>query len=151
MRHKTSAILVLLVSLGGMAFSGYLSYFNLWGPGCSQPLISCGGAKTVEIFGLPTCVYGFFMFLMEALLATIALTKQDKKKLLKWMFGLGLFGVLFAGVLAVYEIVWLDAFTYGIPACLYGFIFYFLIFLFALFGLRYQGNEAPPVQPPPKV
>jgi hypothetical protein len=149
MKHKTAVIIVLLVSIGGMIFSGYLSYVNLWGSGCTDAVISCGGAKQVLIFGLPTCVYGFFMFAFEAVLAIAALTRADKKTLLKWMFGLGLFGVMFAGVLAIYEIIWLDAFTYGIPACLYGFFFYFFIFLFALFGLRYQGGQPlpPPNQP----
>ena len=71
MRHKTATIIVLIVALGGMIFSGYLSYTNLWGSGCQEALIKCGGAKTVEIFGLPTCVYGFFMFLIEAVLMTV--------------------------------------------------------------------------------
>jgi len=147
MRHKTASIIVLIVALGGMIFSGYLSYTNLWGSGCDEALIKCGGAKTVEIFGLPTCVYGFFMFLIEAVLAAVTLTKQDKKRLLKWIFGIGIFGTAFAGGLAFYEIVWLDAFTYGIPACLYGFIFYVLIFIFSLLGLRFKG-ETPAAAPP---
>lgn len=147
MKHKTASIVVLLVAIGGMIFSGYLTYNNLWGSGCTNTLISCGGAKTVEIFGLPTCVYGFFMFTIEAVLALVALAKADKKKLLQWIFGIGIFGTLFAGVVAVYEIIALDAFTYGFPACIWGFVFYVLIFLFAMFGLRHKDDQPQPTQP----
>lgn len=138
MKHKTAVMLVLITAIGGVIFSGYLSYYNLFGPGCTHAIISCGGAKQVLIFGLPTCVYGFFMFLAEVVLAIIALTRQNKKGVLKVMFGLGLFGMLFSGFLTVYEIVGLNALTYGLPACVYGFAFYFLIFLFSLFGVRHQ-------------
>jgi hypothetical protein len=141
MQHKTAVVIVLIVALGGVIFSGYLSYTNLWGNGCEHSLISCGGAKAVKIFGQPTCVYGFFMFLIEVVLAIFALTKQNKKPLLKWIFGVGIFGLAFAGVLALYEIIWLNAFVNGIPACLYGFFFYLLIFIFAMVGLRYKGND----------
>jgi uncharacterized membrane protein len=148
MKHKTAVIIVLAVAIGGMIFSGYLSYTNLWGNGCTNSLISCGGAKQVKIFGQPTCVYGFFMFTIEAIMAIFALIKTDRKPLLKWMFGLGIFGSLFAGGIAIYEVIALDAFTYGFPACIYGFVFYFLIFLFAMIGLRYKSEQSQSNQPP---
>jgi uncharacterized membrane protein len=147
MKHKTAVIIALAVAIGGMIFSGYLTYTNLWGSGCTHSLISCGGAKAVKIFGQPTCVYGFFMFTIEAIMAIVALTKADRKPLLKWMFGLGIFGTLFAGGIALYEIFALDAFTYGFPACIYGFVFYVLIFLFSMFGLRYKGDQTQPQAP----
>lgn len=144
MKQKTAAIIVLAVAIGGMIFSGYLSYTNLWGSGCQHAFISCGGAKKVLIFGQPTCVYGFFMFTIEAIMAVVALAKKSYRTLLKYMFGLGIFGTLFAGGVALYEIIELDAFTYGFPACVYGFVFYLLIFIFAWLGLRSKAESQPP-------
>jgi uncharacterized membrane protein len=54
---------ILGVSLFGAAFSGVLTYRELFGTAaavCPSP----GAAGTV--FGYPACVYGFFMYLLVA-------------------------------------------------------------------------------------
>jgi len=54
---------ILMISLVGIAFSGVLTYRELFGTtGASCP--SPGAAGTV--FGYPACVYGFFMYLLVA-------------------------------------------------------------------------------------
>lgn len=56
MRHALQGTLV--VSLGGMAFSGYLTYRELFANALACP--SPGAPGT--ILGYPACVYGFFMY-----------------------------------------------------------------------------------------
>jgi uncharacterized membrane protein len=56
---KTAALkTVLVVGLAGMAFSGYLSFGEIFGR-CS----ACS-ADVNAIFGIPVCVIGFFMYLL---------------------------------------------------------------------------------------
>lgn len=65
---------IILFSVFGMLFSGYLSFGELF-PGTSTGF-GCAVAST-KIFGLPTCVYGFLMYLVVGILAYLAL--QSKK------------------------------------------------------------------------
>jgi uncharacterized membrane protein len=61
MTAKKALQLILAVSLFGVAFSGALSYQELFGAGattCPAP----GAPGTV--FGYPACVYGFFVYLI---------------------------------------------------------------------------------------
>ena len=70
MTAKTSLRLILAVSLFGVAFSGVLSYRELFGVGavkCPAP----GAPGTV--FGYPACVYGFFVYLILSGLAAAGL------------------------------------------------------------------------------
>lgn len=62
--------LVFLLSLCGTAFSGVLSYREVFGATaatCPSP----GAPGT--IFGYPSCVYGFFMFLAIAIVTGFGL------------------------------------------------------------------------------
>ena len=62
--------LILAVSLFGVAFSGALTYRELFGAGtgkCPAP----GAPGTV--FGYPACVYGFFVYLILTGLAAAGL------------------------------------------------------------------------------
>ncbi|PIS40397.1 MAG: hypothetical protein COT26_03480 [Candidatus Kerfeldbacteria bacterium CG08_land_8_20_14_0_20_43_14] len=128
-----------LFALAGTALSGYLSYVNLFSQGCTNSFLSCsGGAGPVKIFGVPNCVYGFFMFAVVLLLALLALKKENKQPLNKAIFILGIAGTLFAAGLSIYEIFWLKPST--IPACVYGFVFYVGILVTAIVGNRGQQN-----------
>jgi uncharacterized membrane protein len=60
---KLALQIILTISIFGAAFSGVLSYQELFGDAaavCPAP----GAAGTV--FGYPACVYGFFMYLIVA-------------------------------------------------------------------------------------
>jgi uncharacterized membrane protein len=124
-----------VAALAGMALSGYLSYLNFFTATCTRSWVSCAvNGKKVLLLGLPTCVYGFFFFgLSLALIGAAAQTKS--KKLVDWLLGVATVGVLFSATLIVYESIWLKAFKYGFPACVYGFIFYSIIWIVA-FGWR---------------
>ncbi|MBU6141526.1 hypothetical protein KGO95_00215 [Patescibacteria group bacterium] len=63
---RTILLSLFLISLAGLAFSGVLSYQELWGgTGISCPAPGAPGT----VGGYPACVYGFFMYLLLALIA----------------------------------------------------------------------------------
>lgn len=64
---------ILLFAVFGMLFSGYLSFGELF-PSVS-PGIACT-ALSAKLFGLPTCVYGFIMYAIVAVLALLAIMSK---------------------------------------------------------------------------
>jgi hypothetical protein len=66
MNQKVVLKIILGLALVGTVFSGSLSYIELTGGACGF------------ILGLPSCVYGFFMYLILLVLATIALKGKRK-------------------------------------------------------------------------
>jgi uncharacterized membrane protein len=72
MSSKRALQVILAVSLFGLAFSGYLSYGELFAP---RP--EAGTCPTVgppgTVLGYPACVYGFFMYLAIAIIALAGL------------------------------------------------------------------------------
>jgi hypothetical protein len=60
-------------SVFGMLFSGYLSWGEIF-PGARSGF-SCA-ATSAKILGLPTCVYGFIMYLIIGVLAFLALSSK---------------------------------------------------------------------------
>lgn len=68
--------IILLFGLAGLAFSGYLTYRELFaGAGTTCPSIGEQGT----VFGAPPCVYGFFMYLAIVALAAIGLARAGAK------------------------------------------------------------------------
>lgn len=150
MNKRISLILILIFSVLGMLLSGYLSYLNLWGAGCSKFFISCGGAKQVLIFGQPTCVYGFFMYLIVFILGIISLVKEHAQSIMKTLLGFAILGTAFSGFLTFYELVVLKIEFSGLPACAYGLILYAGILVFSILLLK-KKQEALPQQTPPQT
>lgn len=65
-------------------------------------------------------------------LALVGAAWQTKsKKVVDILLGVATVGVLFSASLIVYEGFWLKAFSYGFPACVYGFAFYVIIWMSA--------------------
>lgn len=64
MNKKTLTAILIVVAVAGLLFSGYLSYIELSGQGASCTI-------TKQIFGLPTCVFGFIMYAIILLLAIL--------------------------------------------------------------------------------
>jgi len=56
MKRTIALITVMLISIAGMLFSGYLSYGELVRKSCAL-----GGCSS--LFGVPACVLGFLMYL----------------------------------------------------------------------------------------
>ncbi len=71
---KPLLIVILAVASAGLAFSGYLSYRELF---ASSPAAMCtpvGDPGTM--LGAPPCMYGLFMYLAIVVIAAIALLKR---------------------------------------------------------------------------
>ena len=70
MQPRLALKIILGVALFGVAFSGTLTYKELFG----KTALSCpapGAPGTV--WGYPACVYGFFMYLILVVLAALSL------------------------------------------------------------------------------
>jgi len=65
--------IILLFSVFGMLFSGYLSYGELFPSGGGEFVCAALSAK---ILGVPTCVYGFVMYVIIGVLAYLALASK---------------------------------------------------------------------------
>lgn len=123
-RTTTPLFASLIFGLLGMLMSGYLSYWVLFGPSCNAgPIswLSCGATQPVKLIGVPTCVYGFFMFAIIVGLSLAALQRFNRS-LRRALMVVGLFGMAFSFGLSIYELFWLKWTT--LPACVYGFFFY---------------------------
>ncbi len=142
-RTKNSIILVL--GLLGTSMSGYLSYWVLFGPSCHAgpiPWLNCG-SRVIKLVGVPTCVFGFFMFLTVVIMIAAAWEKRNVSAIHKALLVVATVGVLFSASLSVYEI-WIIKLQ-KLPACVYGFFFYLGIFLTTVMSFKKA-----PTQPPPQ-
>ncbi len=70
---KPLLVLICVLALGGLAFSGYLSYKELFGAPAAASCMPVGEPGTM--LGAPPCVYGFFMYLLIVVAAVLALTR----------------------------------------------------------------------------
>lgn len=61
MKKNKIFLVLIILSICGMVFSGYLSYYELFTGDCTQAIISCG-KKGFNLLNLPACVYGFIMY-----------------------------------------------------------------------------------------
>ena len=88
------------------------------------------------------------MFLLTAILSMIGLAKANAISWLKGVFVVGLVGTLFSLSLSIYELWMVDTTVKGLPACVYGFFFYAVILIAAIFGLTTKPN-LPMIRPTP--
>jgi uncharacterized membrane protein len=73
---KRALQIILAISIFGIAFSGYLSYRELFGrSGMSCPAPGAPGT----VFGYPACVYGFFMYVTLAFFAVAGLDAERRR------------------------------------------------------------------------
>jgi len=139
--------LIAVCALLGAIMSGYLSYQNYFNGGCkANSFLTCGaGPAKVSIFGQPTCIYGFVMFLATFILIFMAWNKTQAKGLVTATLIVGTVGVLFSLFLSTYEIFWLKALDYGpLPSCVYGLIFYIGIWIGTWQSFRQKTTTPPP-------
>lgn len=147
---KSSVALKVLLgfSLLGVLFSGYLSYNRYFGAaGCAQGFFSCAGnGRPVLIIGQPTCIYGFAMFLVIAILTILAIRSTQPKSLINSSFVLGLIGVLFSIGVASYELWGIDLAFNQLPACVYGFFIFLGIFIASWIARKQVDAPLPPTE-----
>jgi uncharacterized membrane protein len=66
---KRALLLILVIGMAGLTFSGVLTYREVFGAAAKCP--SPGAPGT--ILGYPACVYGFFMYLAITITAIVGL------------------------------------------------------------------------------
>lgn len=120
-------------TLLGVAFSGYLSGIKFFNDTCafSEPCPT--------FLGYPACYFGFAMFSTMFLISIVGLISP--KKFLVWLVStVSLLGIVFAGYFTIPEIGRLMAgttnYSLGLPTCSYGLIFFILIFILSIFGIK---------------
>ena len=124
-------IAFICVSLG-LLFSGYLSAVKLFSNTCafSEPC--------PYFLDYPACWYGFAMYLIMFIVTMFALNgKLNVYTAMKTNIIISFTGIIFAGNFAVPEILKSQVTgVLGFSTCMYGFIFYILIFIFSIFFFR---------------
>lgn len=76
MSYKNTLVYILIISIAGVLFSGYLSYLELFAStGCSASPISCGNSG-FTIAELPACVYGLIMYTIVLILSASSLMRN---------------------------------------------------------------------------
>jgi hypothetical protein len=124
---------LLLLTGGGVLFSGYLSGVKFFAETCAF------GEACPYFLGYPACYYGFAMFSVLFITTVIALmqklTEHQAKRVLMIVSSLG---ILFAGYFTFGELPklfseGLKAYMLGLPTCALGLIFYI-----AVFGISYR-------------
>ena len=116
------------LSLAGLLFSGYLSSIKFFTSICafSEPC--------PYFLGYPACYFGFGMFLIIFSSATLGVLKKiGEKTTAKIILSVSTLGIIFAGSFAIPEIIKLingtrNFYSLGLPTCVYGLVFYILIF-----------------------
>lgn len=73
MKPKLALKSILVISIVGMLFSGYLSYTELFAGFCGAAKLGMGACTNV--FRIPACVYGFFMYLIVFVITLLGLRK----------------------------------------------------------------------------
>jgi len=74
MKKETALKIILIISIAGMLFSGYLSYLELF-----QQICALGSSCSTKILSLPSCVYGFVMYLVVFVIAVLGLRKNVER------------------------------------------------------------------------
>ncbi|HJX50089.1 hypothetical protein A3K73_08545 [Candidatus Pacearchaeota archaeon RBG_13_36_9] len=67
MKKQTTLKILLGLSLAGALFSGYLSYTEIFQQTCAI------GTCSAKVFTVPSCVYGFVMYLAGLIVSIIGL------------------------------------------------------------------------------
>jgi hypothetical protein len=138
-----------VLTSAGVLFSGYLSGIKLFSGTCAF------NESCPTFLGYPACYFGFIMFTAMFIGTVAALIKKVAEKWpMKLNLGISLLGIIFAGSFAVREIaVWFQPgqfrlYGLGLSTCVYGLVFYIIIFVFTLTALlKKEVPAAPSVAP----
>jgi len=135
----------LSLTFAGFLFAGYLSMTKLLSETCAF------NESCPYFLGYPACYFGFAMFSIMFVASILALLESvSQKVLLKTNLVVSTLGILFAGYFGLQEIlVWVKEgqiilYTLGLPTCVYGFIFYVIIFFISLRVMLLSKEEVIP-------
>lgn len=74
MRKQTALKTLFWISLVGVMFSGYLSYTEIFKQVCA---LGAPGTCSSKVFTLPSCVYGFVMYLALLIISILGLKGKN--------------------------------------------------------------------------
>jgi uncharacterized membrane protein len=77
MRPVLALKIILAVALFGTAFSGFLTYQELFG---ASPMSCPAPGAPGTVFGYPACVYGFFMYIAISTIAALGLRGATRRE-----------------------------------------------------------------------
>lgn len=130
--------IVLVLSVLGLLFSGYLSGVKFFTETCAF------NESCPNFLGYPACYFGFFMYLIIAGSAFLrALKRVDSTKANSIILWTSLIGILFAGYFTLGELPvlfrdGLTAYVLGLPTCALGLIFYVVIAVYSYKIQKYR-------------
>ncbi len=75
MKKQTALKTILIISIAGLFFSGYLSYGEVFAKVCAATALGMGTCTNVQ--GIPACVYGFFMYLIVFIVSICGLKSRN--------------------------------------------------------------------------
>jgi hypothetical protein len=75
MQNRTALLTILIISIVGIIFSGYLSYTELFAGFCGASELGMGSCTNV--FQVPACVYGLVMYLAVFIFSLIGLKNKN--------------------------------------------------------------------------
>src|SRR5581483_5789885 len=119
--------IILILALGGLAFSGYLSATKLFTKTCAL------GESCPYFLGWPACYFGFAMFVILTIAAIAWNVKPPRMAARRAITLTSLAGILFAGYFTLQELPRLfthgfATYLLGLPSCALGLLFYLVIF-----------------------
>ena len=128
MKQKDAINIILLVSLLGVAFSGYLTLGTVLVGSC--PL----SGECPYFLGYPACDYGLIMFLIIFSSSVAFLkTKYNPDTLIKIILFVSIIGIIFSGYFSITELLNpRPSYTLLLPSCVYGLAMYVIIAFYAL-------------------
>ena len=75
MRKQTALTVILILSIAGLLFSGYLSYGELFAQSCYATNLGMGACT--QVASIPACVYGFVMYLAVFIISIFGLRAKN--------------------------------------------------------------------------
>lgn len=148
MPKKTYAVAAVILTLAGVLFSGYLSGTKLLTGTCAF------NEPCPYFLGYPACWYGFAMFLVmfiASLLAWLYIKNFSAARKINAI--VSFLGILFAGRFVWLEIArWMQVgnpnYALKFPTCVYGLIFYVIIFAISVWPVKTAEGDRPFIKIP---
>ena len=131
MKNISQKTVFLLLSIGGVLFSGYLSGKKFFTDGCAF------NEPCPYFLGYPSCYFGFGLFLIIFVLSLMLRSSSfNVLRIGKGIRTVSLLGVLFALYFTIPEIKGIltltSNYSLGLPTCAYGLVFFLLIFILSV-------------------
>ena len=77
MKPKLALIIILILAFTGLLFSAYFAYYDTWGSGCKETIISCPEEGNSFVSDTPICLYGMVINLLIIVMSLLGLLKTE--------------------------------------------------------------------------